>query len=91
MECAQKADFGYFGSIFFIGVVLASLTVPRLSDIIGRKKIVIFGLALHLIAGFAIMFTSSPYLAYALQFMMGFDFGGRVLVAYVFMSEHMRV
>ena len=33
-----KTEFGYFGSILFIGLVLSSLILPRLSDTFGRKK-----------------------------------------------------
>ena len=32
MACTDKAEFGVFGSLFFMGVVIGSLIVPRWSD-----------------------------------------------------------
>lgn len=43
LQCAPKSDFGKFGSLFFIGVVISSFIFPRISDIYGRKKIAMLG------------------------------------------------
>ena len=39
LECAPKNEFGLFGSLFFFGLVISALILPRLSDSYGRKNI----------------------------------------------------
>jgi MFS transporter, putative metabolite:H+ symporter len=91
MQCAPKQQFGMFGSMFFAGVVIGSLVLPRLSDIYGRRKIAIIGNYMHLIPGSIFLMTQDFYLSLLLIFFMGIAMGGRVFVGYVWMSENMRV
>lgn len=91
MTCAPKNKFGYFGSLYFAGLVLGSLILPRLSDKLGRKKLSALGGMLHVLSSLVILSTSSIQLAFAMIFVSGFAFAGRVFVGYVWMTEHMRV
>lgn len=90
LQCAPKNQFGLFGSSFFIGLVIGSFIVPRLSDLYGRKKMVIFGSTSHFIASMMVLITHSFGLSIAMIFIMGFSMGGRALTGFVFMSEHMK-
>ena len=90
LQCAPKNQFGLFGSSFFIGLVLGSFIVPRISDLYGRKKLAIFGCITHFLASMLVLITHSFGLSIAMIFIMGFSMGGRAFVGYVFMSEHMK-
>lgn len=90
LQCAPKNQFGLFGSSFFIGLVLGSLIVPRISDICGRKKMAILGCSSHFLASMVVLITHSFSHSIFMFFVMGFSMGGRVFAGFVFMSEHMR-
>lgn len=40
MYCASSFEIGFFGSCFFVGMMVASLVFPPLADIYGKKIIV---------------------------------------------------
>ena len=90
MECSSKNTFGLFGSLFFSGGVIASLILPRLSDIYGRRMISISGIFLHIIAGAIIVTSSNLNISLAANFCMGLAMAGRIFVGWVWMAEHMR-
>ena len=71
-------------------MVLSSFIFPRLSDTLGRKKITLFGVLTHLVAGFLIILSGGFTFSLAMSFMMGFAVGARVFVGYVWLVEHMR-
>jgi MFS family permease len=79
-----------FGSLFFLGVVISSLFMPRLSDIYGRKNISLSGTITHVCCSLVILFSTSLNLSLVMTFLLGFAMGGRVLVGYCWMTEHMR-
>jgi MFS family permease len=90
LVCAPKSEFGYFGSTFFIGLVIGSLTLPRLSDKYGRKKLAALGGLLHVFAGMNVLFTQNLNWALTCCWMMGFGTAGRMFVMYVWLVENMR-
>ena len=90
MQCSPKTSFGYFGSVFFIGVALSSLIFPRLSDLIGRKHVAIIGNLLHVFAGKLIFMSDSQMLTFIMCFVQGFGMGGRVFIGFFWMTENMR-
>jgi len=77
--------------MFFSAVVVSSLVLAPLSDKIGRKKVVIFGILLQLFASSCLLFSTSLNLTYWLVFMMGFAMPPRVFVAYVYAMEFMPI
>jgi MFS family permease len=50
MQCASKYEFGLFGSVFFLAVVISSIVFPALSDRIGRHLVLTVGISMQLIA-----------------------------------------
>ena len=48
-----------FGSLYFSGVVVGCVVMPRLGDVAGRKRIAVIGNIIHLISAFVILFTTS--------------------------------
>lgn len=89
LQCAPKNTFGYFGSLWFAGLVVGSFTLPRLSDNFGRKKFVIFGAILHIFSTLVILITTSFNTALTMTFFAGIAMAGRVFVGYVWMTENM--
>lgn len=89
MECAEKSEFGLFGSLFFFGVVLGAATLPRVSDTLGRRPLVIFGATMHLICALIVLLSTSRILTYAMYFMLGFCMMGRAIIGFIWATEHM--
>ena len=89
MTCEPNSSFGYFGSVFFLGVSLSSLILPRLSDLIGRRQVAIAGNLVHFIGGKIIFLSTSMWLTVFSCFIQGFGFGGRVFIGYIWMTENM--
>ena len=59
MVCSPKSDFGLFGGVFFAGFSIGSLVLPKLSDIYGRKPLVLLGMSLHLLTGIKMLFETN--------------------------------
>lgn len=90
LVCAPKSEFGYFGSTFFIGLVIGSVILPRLSDNYGRRRLALFGILLHVFGGINILFTTNLTWALINCWMMGFGTAGRMFVMYVWLVENLR-
>ena len=90
LQCAPKNEWGMFGSLFFAGVVVSCSIMPRLSDLYGRKYISLSGTFMHISCSCVILFSTSLNLSLFMTFLLGFAMGGRVLVGYCWMSEHMQ-
>ena len=82
-------QFGYFGSLYFAGLVTGSLIFPRLGDIYGRKSIAVLGNFAHIATGASILLTRSFSLALAMNFSMGFFLAARQFVGYAWLAENL--
>lgn len=91
MQCSPKSDFGYFGSLYFVGVVLGSFIIPRLSDMYGRKKFFAAATTLHVISCTTLLLSQSLRTAFFLMFLIGIAMSGRAFVGYVWMSESLQI
>lgn len=81
-----------FGSLYFIAVVISSLIMTPLADrpSIGRRKIMLIGGVVQIIAGIIQLFASNVIVAYVLIFFMGFTMPMRVFVGYIWATEFMQ-
>jgi len=68
MECSAKSTFALFGSLYFAGLLLGSLVIPRASDLYGRKKMAVAGNILHIITAILILQFHSLGMAIAMNF-----------------------
>jgi hypothetical protein len=59
LVCATKTTMGLFGSLFFMGVLVGSISIPRLSDVYGRKRVMVLGNIVHIAAGLGMLATSN--------------------------------
>ncbi len=61
----------YVNTVFLISSVIFMVPVAKIADMIGRKKIFVFGLIIYMIASFAAYFSISYEMLLALRFLMG--------------------
>lgn len=89
LHCTPKYIVGLMGGAFFVAIVISALTLPRLADIIGRKKVFIFGLWLHTVALIVLMFSPSLAFTFGVLMFIGIASGAKAYVGYVYMMEFM--
>ena len=82
-----KSEMGYVGALFQLGVVLGFLVLPRVSDKLGRKTVMLLGNSLQFLSTIPIFFTSNFNLLLVCMFLSGFGVSGRLVIGYVWMSD----
>ena len=87
MACASKYEFGLFGSMYFLGVLISSLLLAPLANKFGRRPIVLVGTAIYSVTLTIILFSTSRQLTYALNFVLGLCMIMNVLVGYIYAME----
>ena len=93
MLCESKSRLGFLVACFFIGVITASSLVPvgYLSDILGRKVMVIFTMITEIISGYILIVATSLDQLYLGMFFMGLGHPGRFIVCIAYADEFMTV
>ena len=61
----------YINTIFLISSVIFMVPIAKIADMIGRKKVFVFGLIIYMIASFAAYFSISFVMLLVLRFIMG--------------------
>lgn len=61
----------YINTVFLISSVIFMVPIARIADMMGRKKLFIFGLIVYMIASFAAYFSISFEMLIGLRFVMG--------------------
>lgn len=89
LYCTDNFDMSLLGSSFLAGCFAGSFVLPRLADIIGRKKIFITGLCFFFCVVTASLFCKDLALMYGILFCGGISETGRYYVAYVYCVEFM--
>ena len=81
-------DVGYMLSVGYLGMFIGALVFGRLTDVIGRKKVLI--IVLFLEAVFTALCGLSPnfYALYILRFIAGLGLGGALPIPGVYVSEY---
>lgn len=90
MLCENEFKIGLIGSMYFVGVVLSTITAPPLADAYGRKLIVLGSNILRIIGLTGLIITDSLYAVYVFEVFVGFSFAGLVIVAISYMLEYQR-
>ncbi|XP_063243924.1 synaptic vesicle glycoprotein 2A-like isoform X10 [Bacillus rossius redtenbacheri] len=84
MTAQQK---GLLGSIALIGVICSSQLWGYLADSLGRKKIIVFTLAMDAVCGIASSLAPDFYSFLIVRFFGGFFICGAATVVYVYIGE----
>ena len=87
LACADASTVGLLGSMFFIGWALASLIIPRIADIYGRKNTFTASLIVQAPAIITIMLSHNIQLTMIALFIMGACASGRVSVGFQYVFE----
>ena len=87
MQCSDKSEFGVLGMMIFTGWMLSSLVLPRISDLYGRKLVVVGNMLLQLVGLLLIVFAKSYTCMLAGLFINGVCSAGRWTVTYVYLME----
>ena len=78
---------GLFGSLYYVGYVIGSLTFLRLGDSKGRKWILALALAIQTVVLLLFYFVTILEVYYVLMFIQGFASCVREGLSYVFAME----
>lgn len=81
MLCESKERIGFLGASFFIGVLVASTILPigYLSDVIGRKWIIVGTLVTLATCCLGFLVSTSLDELYLNMFMIGLTYPGRMI------------
>jgi MFS family permease len=87
LTCISSFHLGLFGSLYFVGYVIGTLTLLRLGDIIGRKPVVTATSAglIGLFAAF--IFVNNLYAVYVMLVLTGLLSITKGALSYMYMLE----
>jgi MFS family permease len=85
LYCETDFAIGAFGSAFFVGFALSGILL-KMSDYIGRKKVISIGLIMQIMCCYGIYFFHNKYLYYLLIVIAGISYGKNICV-YVIITE----
>jgi len=84
-------DIGYMLSVGYLGMFIGALVFGRLTDVIGRKKVLIIVLSLEAVFTALCGLSPSLYVLYILRFIAGLGLGGALPIPGVHVSEYIHV
>ena len=87
LTCAEPSTIGLLGTMVFLGWMLASILVPRLSDMYGRKYFFLGFMIMQNLAITALFWIQNVKTAYIALFMLGFSGVGRSPILYIYLME----
>ena len=87
LTCTSKAKIGLIGSMQFVGWAIASIFIPRLADIYGRKWVYIGSMTLQLLSMVATFFSTSIVTTIVIMFFLGFSSVGRCAITFLYLME----
>ena len=79
------ARVGLIGSLYFVGATVSAATLPRLSDIYGRKLLYIISMSGHFFAYLSIIISRNLTATIVLMFFNGYFSVGRTIIGYIYM------
>ncbi len=82
---------GLLGSIYFVGWLTAAFVVPRLGDILGRKKPFIYSLAFSIPLYLGLILSRNIYVNITLFLFLGMCQEGKLSVCFVYLLEFMPI
>ena len=90
LTCKSKEAIGFIGSIYFIGLMISALILPRLADIYGRRWIILGCQFMQVPVYIWVFFMSSLGECYAIFLFIGLGFGGSVATNSLYVQEFLQ-
>ena len=87
MFCDKSIYFGYFGSLYFAGVLFGNFFISKFTDKYGRKPVLVFLLISYLIGSIVTICAWSYYVFFVISFFIGVLYSGTSLCAFVLIFE----
>ena len=87
LECESEERMGAIGSTFFVGFMIGAIIFLRLSDLVGRKYVVLGAYILHCIVGVMLLGAKNLETIYVALFLLGLKTSPNSQVAYIQMLE----
>ena len=81
------ARVGLIGSLYFAGCTVSAATLPRLSDIYGRKLLYIISMGGQFVSYLALLISRDLTATIVIMFFFGYFSVGRTIVGYIYMQE----
>ena len=77
MLCESQSNIGFLGSSYYIGIVLAMLVIPALSDCYGRKTVFIATMILQIFSQYGLMVSQNLHEATFFMILAGACWPGK--------------
>lgn len=87
LECESPERMGAIGSTFFVGFMIGAIVFLRLSDIIGRRYLVLGAYILHCVVGVMLLAAKNLETIYVALFFLGLKTSPNGQVPYIQMLE----
>ena len=87
LKCISKFRLGFIGSAYFMGWTIASLIVPRIADIYGRRWVFLSLMTLNFAAVLVSVFSHNVWLTTGCMFLCGIVAVGRWAIGYIMLLE----
>lgn len=88
LTCSSRKTIGSIGTLYFLGMILGSLVVPKLSDVYGRKPIVLVATVVQILALCMNLLGTDINMLLLMHFCQGVSWCGRGTVGYMMMMEN---
>jgi MFS family permease len=87
LQCIPKVKLGLIGSAYFLGWTIASLIIPRIADIYGRRGVFLSLMTLNFLAVLGSVFSHNVLLTIGCMFLLGIVAVGRWAIGYIMLLE----
>ena len=85
--CENEFKIGLLGSMYFVGVVPSTVIAPPLADAFGRKYVFAGSNLIQIVGLVGLLITKQLYVAYVFMALVGFSFGGMIIVGINYVVE----
>lgn len=76
-HCEPDYKIGLFGACFLLGMVVGCVTLARMGDLYGRKKVFLFGMGCQILATCGLLVSKSVAIDYLLLLVLGWAVTGK--------------
>lgn len=86
-HCEPDYKIGLFGSCFLLGMVVGCVTLTRMGDVYGRKRVFLAGMCSQVLATIGLLVSHEQLIHYILLLVLGWAVTGKQFVGYSYLIE----